>query len=761
MSIFEDFVNAELPRRPSADIPSGGNFGAGQILVTTGVGMKTAPQSLEELSNSNIAVYNATGAIISAETIVEVSGDHSAGEIPSIKAIDDAENDTSIGMVVNTSATVSNWIGSEVVSLDDVRKSTAGNTYIVTTAGTTDGSEPTWDTAIGNTTADNDVTWTRIEDLGIKNNQAGNVFAKGRMTLTSLDLSGASIGQRIYADDNGKLSLTESNTRVGQVLDTSTNIAWINIQEKGATAQSGINGAIFITDIVPTGAGNVYTKQYEDGIVLTSVNSDVDLVTVTVRAERGNTHYIPQATVNGVAVTGMALVNANDDYYEGTADIDMNSLIEISAIHEDGATDTCVFVKDAAPEIQTLVFTGSYPGTQSELKEDDVVSFQVTTDIDVVEVQIINDNAGAGKGQTHTGLTAGKSHTLTMNVKDQGNTVSDRPIFVRVKTAAGSWSDIIASNKDGGTTDLVDIVKLNNLKPSVSIGAVTYPASQSAIKATEQATVANTVTDYTTITYSSLNGSSGTPELTITDANVYNSTKTVERLTGDYNISNDNLKITAHRAENDSTTTATKVVQIADADPVIDISSPTRLRSGGSLGTSAQNHSITIASDQEITAPTLDADKGVWQGGAFTGGPTSYSRNLQINDAVVKGAGVFSNLSVTNLANKTISVINSGSAYTVGGFVKRTMTIAAWTNRDGDIGTNVVDTAKLVCTNLGVNKTSTYKSTIGDELERFTITGSDDSTTPNATGSWWYNCDMPNAQSNTSGTMKVEIEETI
>jgi hypothetical protein len=53
------------------------------------------------------------------------------------------------------------WQASTAYVLGDYCQSTAGDTYTVTTAGTSGASEPAWDTTIGNTTADNDVVWTR------------------------------------------------------------------------------------------------------------------------------------------------------------------------------------------------------------------------------------------------------------------------------------------------------------------------------------------------------------------------------------------------------------------------------------------------------------------------------------------------------------------------------------------------------------------------------------------------------------------------
>ncbi len=58
------------------------------------------------------------------------------------------------------------WPSSTAVVLDQLVRpgSSNGALFRCTTAGTTGGSEPTWDATIGNTTADNTVTWTAIDN---------------------------------------------------------------------------------------------------------------------------------------------------------------------------------------------------------------------------------------------------------------------------------------------------------------------------------------------------------------------------------------------------------------------------------------------------------------------------------------------------------------------------------------------------------------------------------------------------------------------
>ena len=53
------------------------------------------------------------------------------------------------------------WVVSTVFGIGSVIQSTVGDRYICTIGGTSGVVEPTWDTAVGNTTIDNTVTWTR------------------------------------------------------------------------------------------------------------------------------------------------------------------------------------------------------------------------------------------------------------------------------------------------------------------------------------------------------------------------------------------------------------------------------------------------------------------------------------------------------------------------------------------------------------------------------------------------------------------------
>ena len=71
-----------------------------------------------------------------------------------------ASNNYSLGDFIY--GTPKAWASSTSYAVGDMVRSTAGDRYQCTTAGTSGGTEPTWDTTIGNTTNDNTAVWTRV-----------------------------------------------------------------------------------------------------------------------------------------------------------------------------------------------------------------------------------------------------------------------------------------------------------------------------------------------------------------------------------------------------------------------------------------------------------------------------------------------------------------------------------------------------------------------------------------------------------------------
>ena len=520
---------------------------------------------------------------------------------------------------------------------------------------------------------------------------------------------------------------------------------------------SSVGGAVFITNVVPTGSGSVTDKVYVDGVVLAELTTDTDLVTVSVTAFTGPNHYKPEVTVNTVAISNFS--RNSDGTWSGSVAIDLGAETSIRCVHADGATYSAAVNYASALEVSDLKFTGGYPGTQTELKAGDAFQVFVSANKNIDHVSVQNFEAAAA---AEFDVTPGASATITIAVAGRGSgTISNQTVKLKVRTASGQWSELYLASTFHPGSDGEGVVQLNNDVPVVSViaqGNISYPGAQAALKAAEAAAVAHTVafpTGTGSVAYSSPNG-----DLTISNPTTYETSKSVSRLAGSYNIATTNFRIVATKTSNAATTTRDAVVYIANTACTLAVTEASaRLRSGGNAGTAAQNHVVTVTASQRLlSAPSLVAPVGAWQGGGFAGGPTAWTRSLQIHDNDAKGVQAWGAISGTNLAGIETTAITGDANYTLGGFVSRTMTIAAWPNREGAIGTQVSNTAKLTC-NVIEADVFTFKASIVNESRKFTIT--EPTGVYNAAGNLWYNCDQENAVANTSGSLQVVLEEVV
>jgi hypothetical protein len=477
----------------------------------------------------------------------------------------------------------------------------------------------------------------------------------------------------------------------GELPNTISN--WTELVTGGGGFVGGVNGSVFVSDIEPQGAGeSVGEKVFSsDGLVLDSCSSTTDLIRVYLLALPGNTNYKPGLIVNGVAVTNL-IAQPDAPLFRGYIDIDLQDSGSIFVLHEDGASHSVLVARDAPPTVTQAVFTGGYPGSQTELKSGDSFRLLVKTDINIVTIEI--ENYGAFSAASFN-VTPSDEHTVTATIANRGTTAQALGAKLRVQKSSGAWSEYYLT-EDDGNVDGVNLVNLNNTYPSVTFGAISYPINQNALKGSELATVNHTVTNFNTIAYSSPNN-----QLEISTPENYQPAKGATRISGDYNISTNNFRITATRAANNATTVANTVVRIANSTPTVSITitgNPARLRSGGNDGTVPQNYTINIVSSQQlISAPTLLVPAGTWQGSGFTGGPTTWSRTLQISDNDAKGSYNFAGLSAINLAGVEQNLISSGATYTLGGFVSRNIPLEAFQN-EAQFNVPVVTYSKVTVT---------------------------------------------------------------
>ena len=448
-----------------------------------------------------------------------------------------------------------------------------------------------------------------------------------------------------------------------------------------------VGGWIYISDVtVPGGTATGKIWQDASETVLQEVTVSSLTIEVEVRAS------YPLVTVGGSPFTLPR--DAGGGYYSDTVSVALSAegsfVAQLtSPDDEEGPDDTCVVTLVAPPNITALSFTGGYPGSQTELKEDDNFGIAVTADRQFDRVRIL-DYEACKLEEFVVGATY--STTVSATIDDEGDTVVARPARVQVRDAStGAWSSTRDTDQGGGSVDGTDVVNCNNLYPSVAWGSPSYPGAQQALKNSEQATLTLTASDYDTIPVDSPNA-----QLTIIDGTPPGIT--VERLAGDYNVSTDNLRATANRAANDATTVAQTVVAIAHVAATLDATFATRLRSGGNDGTSAQNHTITVDADQLLASFDMDEDTG---GGTFLGSwsgtppDASWTRSLQVHDDDTKGTYSWQNVLGTNLAGITTTSLNTGGSYVLGGFVARDVTWQAFQTVSDSVNVAISDYSKV------------------------------------------------------------------
>jgi hypothetical protein len=450
---------------------------------------------------------------------------------------------------------------------------------------------------------------------------------------------------------------------------------------KGSSGPAA-SGSVFISDVIPTSDGNVGSKVFSNnGRVLESCVSDTQFVTVSVLAKAGTSSYVPTITVNG---TPVSLTEDTNGSFTGSVEIDLNNLTTITAVHGDGPTDVCDIGLDNPPIIQSATFINGYPGSQTELKAGDQFEFNIITDINFVNIEV--SDYGAFESYSNT-VTSTSNYTFTGTIANRGTSVQNLGVKVRVQKDTGSWSEYYLS-ESAGSSDGINTVKLNNTYPSISFGNIDYPVSQLALKNSESAIVHNTVTNSNTILYESPNN-----ELNISSPSVLQSSKTVTRISGTYNTSTPNFKITATKSSNNATTISSTVVSIANIACTLTVTEPfARLRSSST----PQNYTITITSNQDLlSAPSLvEGAEGIFQGTAFTGSGKIWTRLLMITDTMPKGTYTWGNISATNLAGIVTNVITGNNTYTLGGFIAMTVTLPGYAN-EVSVNVEVTDYSKL------------------------------------------------------------------
>lgn len=538
------------------------------------------------------------------------------------------------------------------------------------------------------------------------------------------------------------------------------------------TAGVDRQGWIYVTDLGGQSGGIVSDKLWQDAgqTVIQSGTSDTLDIEIDIKASYP---LISVATLSGTEefnVISATLPRAGDgSHYTGTVNYSLVSdpiydiKVEVTTPNDNepdcgiGACDNVLVGFDSPPELLTLFFTGGYPGSQTELKAGDTYQISGTTDKPANAIRLLNIDAGISQTLA---FAEGTSFTVTMTIANRGISVQALAAHVQARNSAGGFGSTRTTDELGGSVDGTDLVNLNNIFPTFVDNGTVFPGGQTAFKGVEVGTQSTTVNNADTGSYTSPHG-----DFTITDPGVLATVKTITCTNpGDYNDSLTNFRIAANRAANDADATFNKQIEVADVAPTLTVTQPqTRLRAD----TPAVQYLITATADQNlIAAPVVTIPvSGNFIGGAFVGGPKVWTRTIEIEDGDATGiSGWGLTGTIENNAGTTSTSITGDE--NVGGFISRQLVVAAWTVRETEIGHNVVDTAKLLCENLskggdGANGGTdfSYLNSLTNTLDSFTITSP--SGVLNTTGDLWFNLDLANAVSNTTGTAIIILEETI
>ena len=520
-------------------------------------------------------------------------------------------------------------------------------------------------------------------------------------------------------------------------------------------ASSAIVGGVFFTNIAPTSTGIVGSKQYVAGTVpinkvILNGTADTSSVTVTMFCEGGTSFYSPTITIvtdppqaGGDIIATLAEDPNDKRSYTATANltgITVETLV--TATSSTGASATTTILRAGAGPAFIALTIGTLPGSQTEVKAGDVLTVTGRVENSATYAELIAGGAAASLSVLTLGAensfgTGYRTATGTFTVGSGSGALS---VTARGRNALGTY---------GANFTSTNTVTLNQTFPTIGARTIVYPGSQLALKGSETATVTATVSNFDTIVYSGTNVS---PSLTTT----YELNKTVTRVSGTYVFGTNNYTITATKASNGAVATASSAVSIADVAPTAAITvvgSPARLKSS----VAGVDYTVTITANQRLlSAPSLDASSGTWQG-SWAGSGTTWTRVLRIVDTDPKGSQLFSGLSVTGLASLVGSTITSGAAYSIGGFDDRIITFTAFA-RYMPIGTSIVDITKTVVSYTG-GATLTRQTNTASVFQGYTIVNSAGTYDP--TGDHLFISDEEFANSNTSGTLQLTIRENV
>ena len=536
-----------------------------------------------------------------------------------------------------------------------------------------------------------------------------------------------------------------------------------------AALNNAVAGALTITSIVPqnqSGNNLVGLPAYLEN----TIPADSYLATVTTNVADVRVHFSVEplpgeryvevtATYNDAdepkssVVADVANMTVDPDYpgqFLGYVDLTLDELKTSDIITLTASTGSTYAVSVAiligGPEV-TQATLGALPNGQTALKQGDEITVSGVVDNTAVSIKALN----AGIAGSVTNLTLGAEDSAGAGFKTFTGTIT-------VSNRTGSQTvSIVATNLLGTEGDAFesDAATLDQTYPTIGNASYTYPAGQEAIKGSETVDVDVTVTNADEYNYSVATG------LAVSDPANYSQTKTITRNSEDitYSVNANLYTIEATRTSNGAVSTKSFVVKVVAVAPSAQLSivgNPSRLRSSNA----GQTYQVQVTPNQPLLEAPSSLDLAVNAGtfsGSWSASGNNYRRQFLVTDIHARGTHQFTNLEITGLSGLTSTVISSGEDYTIGGFTFRQLTVPAFSQLV-EIGTYVADINKVEVSYSGADVLALQNST-ANVAKGFTVTDDQGNYDPN--GNYIFITDQAFAGSNTSGTLLLDVEETV
>lgn len=507
------------------------------------------------------------------------------------------------------------------------------------------------------------------------------------------------------------------------------------------SSKSGSNGSVFITKVLPTNDGrvqqNFLTGTTPPNKIVESIKTDTPFVKVEIEADSMSYIWSPTIKVNN---TDVILEQVGEDRrWRGTVEISLLSETEITASSSDGAYHI-VFVTKAfeGPNVISAML-GQYPklynnAFQTELKEDDVITI---SGVASEQCFIVIEDYGIFKQSSPIATQENGTFSISGIVSNRSGEFTSKIHAINSFGTKGMTYEINTSRI------------LNQSGPVFNLININYPAGQASLKNSEVAQVTLQINNFDEVEYSS-----ECNQLSISNSLGYDILKYVTRIDGDISIT-DNYCVNALKYSNGKYGEFKTTIEINNIPAVATL-----------LG----NHHFISSPNGELYTLTIECNNKIISANmSLPNGSQIISKSIsndlitlviKVKDENLKGEFGFENIIIINASGLiTNQIVNNVIDFS--GFVKRTVSVAPWPNRKAYIGVVISNVNNLRCSNLSKDEQDSFNFNFKldkiNEIDKYTIV--DDNENIDIQGRYFYNCDLENSISNTTGLMLIEIQE--